>query len=190
MNSVKVWVKRVDRVTSHLALLSGFAGAATIVLMAAHIILEVVLRTIFSTSTFAAVEYVGYGLAATTSLSAAYAFQSGTHIRMNLLLTRIRHVWWRQMVEFAVAAVSSVAIWFVVIYFAKSVARHMEFGTVSATVTETPLWIPEGLMLVGLVVFALRLSSYAVTALVQDALDPIVAHPDAERIEAKVEGWE
>jgi len=45
-------------------------------------------------------------------------------------------------------------------YFLKSIFRNFQRGTVSETITETPLWIPEALVTAGITIFLLRLAAY------------------------------
>lgn len=47
-------------------------------------------------------------------------------------------------------------------YFWRTLYRDFERGTVSYSIAEVPLWIPEGLVFIGLALFALQLVSYLV----------------------------
>ena len=46
--------------------------------------------------------------------------------------------------------------------FWNSIVRNFNRGTVSETVAEVPMWIPEGLLLLGLTIFLLQLLAYAI----------------------------
>ena len=63
-------------------------SAALLVLMVLHILLEIVLRSFFASSTFVLDEFVGYGVAAMTFLSLGYALETDSLIRVQLLLGR------------------------------------------------------------------------------------------------------
>jgi TRAP-type C4-dicarboxylate transport system permease small subunit len=54
--------------------------------------------------------------------------------------------------------VISLLIWF----FWLRVSRHWTRGTVSSTIAEVPMWIPEGAVVLGLAVFWLQLLAYFV----------------------------
>jgi TRAP-type mannitol/chloroaromatic compound transport system permease small subunit len=58
--------------------------------------------------------------------------------------------------------VTLVVLGFVIHAFSIGVARNFRNGTISMTPAATPLWIPEGLILVGMVLFALQLVVYLV----------------------------
>ena len=64
-------------------------SAVLLVAMVCHIIVEIVLRSFFATSTFVLDEVVGYGVAAMTFLSLGYALEQGAMIRVNVLITRV-----------------------------------------------------------------------------------------------------
>lgn len=137
-------------------------AAAIIAAMFGHILLEIILRSVFNTSTYVLDEFVGYGVAASTFLGLAYTLQNGGLIRVNLVLAKVTHRGLRQALEIlCIAACFSV---FVVVWlnFWNSIARNWARGTVSETVAAVPMWIPEGLLLLGLTIFLLQLLAYAV----------------------------
>ena len=58
-------------------------------------------------------------------------------------------------------------------YFCRSVLRHLERGSTSDTVAQTPLWLPEAVVLLGLILLGLQL-----LAILVGALSPRPARPD------------
>ena len=148
----------VDRLTRAGAVMA----AAVVVAMLGHILLEIVLRSVFNTSTYVLDEFVGYGVAASTFLGLGYTLKDGGLIRVSLVLARIRNRAMRQLVELLciVACFSLFAlIW---TNFWNSIVRNWTRGAVSETVAEVPMWIPEGLLLLGLTIFLLQLLAYAI----------------------------
>jgi len=147
--------------------LSGAAAwlsAALLVYMVSHILLEIVLRNVFATSTFVLDEFVGYGVAAMTYLTLAYALREGSLIRVNLLLIRTRGPVRQGMEVFCVLATLALTV-FLGWYFWIGLARDWQRGTTSYSIAEVPLWIPEGAVFVGLVLFGLQLFAYLVDLL-------------------------
>ncbi|RRD57494.1 TRAP transporter small permease [Comamonadaceae bacterium OH2545_COT-014] len=136
-------------------------AALVIAAMVGHILLEIVLRAAFDRSTYVLDEFVGYGVAASTFLGLGHALERGSLIRVNLLLPRVRHRKLRQGLELlcvtACFAVFALVWW----SFCKSVTRHWARGSVSETMAQVPLWVPEGLLLLGLSIFMLQLLAYA-----------------------------
>ena len=152
-------MRRFQAAVSAVSRFAGRVSAAILVAMVAHIVLEIVLRGFFHTSTFVVDEYVGYGVAAMTFLSLAYAFEEGSLIRVNLLLVRLRGRP-RHVVEcFCVVATLGVTV-FVATFFWRGVKRNWDRGAVSESMAETPLWIPEALVFAGLALFAVQLLAY------------------------------
>lgn len=155
---IGIFLSLVDRLTRAGA----FMAAITVVAMLGHILLEIVLRSVFNTSTYVLDEFVGYGVAASTFLGLGYTLHNGGLIRVSLVLARIRNRAIRQIVELVcIGACFSVfaLIW---VNFWNSIVRNFNRGTVSETVAEVPMWIPEGLLLLGLTIFLLQLLAYAI----------------------------
>lgn len=142
--------------------LSRGAAAIAAVLMVAmvlHILLEIVLRAFFSTSTYVLDEFVGYGVAAVTFFSLGYALENGALIRVNILLSRL-HGWFRRCLEILAASVTLVLLTYFAWFFWIRFERNWERGSVSSSVAEVPVWIPEGLVLLGLLLFWLQMLAY------------------------------
>ncbi len=157
-------MQRLQAVIFRISKFAGQISAVILVAMVAHVILEIILRSFFHTSTFVLDEYVGYGIAAMTYLSLAYAFEEGSLIRVNLVLIRLRGRLRRIVEYFCIVATLGITI-FIAAFFWRSVKRNWDRGAVSESMVETPLWIPEALVFVGLVLFAIQLLAYFVRLL-------------------------
>lgn len=152
----------VDRLIRAVAWLSHAAGVVSAVLligMVLHILVEIVLRSFFSTSTFVLDEFVGYGVAAMTFLSLGYALNEGALIRVNIVLGRTVGRRRIALEIFSIAVTLAITV-FIAGYFWRSVARNWTRGAVSESIAEFPLWIPEGLVLAGVALFAIQLAAY------------------------------
>lgn len=155
----------IDSAAYGLSRLAAGGAAIIMVMVVALIIVEILLRGAFATSTFIMDEFVGYGVAAMTFLSLGYALENGSLIRVNVLLSRLGDGIVRRLVEVFCAGTTLALAVFVGWYFWKSVARSWSRGSVSETVAQVPLWIPEGLVLIGLAIFALQLLAYLLRVL-------------------------
>ena len=163
-----------------IAALSRWAayGAALVMFgMLAFIMVEITLRTVFSRSMFVMDEFVGYGLAAMTFLGLSHTLRANGLIRMKLLIHRVRGTLRRVLELFCCFSTLGLAI-FMAFYFWRSVARNWERGAYSASIAEVPLWIPEALLLLGLVLFCVQLTAYSLHVLV--AKEPNYLDTDAE----------
>ncbi|MGX1306018.1 TRAP-type C4-dicarboxylate transport system permease small subunit [Amorphus suaedae] len=159
-----------------LSRLSAVLAALILIGMVGHVLFEIILRTFFATSTFVLSEFVGYGVAAVTFLSLGYALEHGSLIRVNLLIGRLEG---RALRVFeCLSALGALFVVSVLIrFFWISVERNWVRGRVSSSIAEVPMWIPEGLVLVGLAVFWLQLVAYFLRQVTDTA--PPVAPDDA-----------
>ena len=144
-----------DLISSIAALLAG----AMLILMVAHTILETVLRTVFSTSTFVLSEFVGYEVAILTALGLGHALNTGGLIRVNLL-SRAIGLTAQRLLEFVVVVLTLAVCAYLFRYQLLAIETAFERGTRSNTIAATPLWIPMSVYLAGIGVFMLQLVAY------------------------------
>jgi TRAP-type C4-dicarboxylate transport system permease small subunit len=146
-------------------------SAAFLVLMVLHILLEIVLRSFFASSTFVLDEFVGYGVAAMTFLALGYALEEGALIRIQLLLTRSPPPV-RRGLEIVAAGLTLALSLFLIAHFWHSVSRNWSRGAVSQSIAEVPLWLPEGLALLGITLFALQMFAHLLRLLQPPRAEP------------------
>lgn len=97
-------------------------------------------------------DYAGYSMAASGFLALGYTFKHGEHIRVSLLLERLRGRR-RRAAELVALGVSAVAAAVFAWYGVRLSLDSHEFNDVSQGVDATPLWIPQLGMAAGAVVF-------------------------------------
>ncbi len=141
--------------------LAGYASAVILVGMVGHILFEILLRTFFNTSTYVLDEFVGYGVAAMTFLALGYSMQEGALIRVNILLIRT-HGAFRRGLELICIFSTLVLGCYVFYYFWRNWKRDWDRGAVSESIAEIPMWIPEGLVVIGMALFIIQLFAYFV----------------------------
>ena len=141
-------INALSRTANWLAVLA-------LVAMFVHIVLEIVLRNFFDTSTFVLDEFVGYAVSALTFLALGEAFRSGALIQVtlvrDLLGARGKFVL-NVFGHLAALSTGCLIAW----YVGRSVLRNFVRGTTSASIAEVPQWIPELFVLLGVIIFALR----------------------------------
>ena len=145
----------------------GVAAAVLILLAMTGIILtEVVLRTFFASSTHAADELVGYGIAGLGFLALGHTLNRNALIRMNLVISRLKPDGTaRRVVEVVCSLMGIFSCSIAFFFFARNVVRNYERGYVSETVAQVPLWLPELFVAIGLAIFVLQLVSYLLRTL-------------------------
>lgn len=167
-SSIARFTRSFDRFARLLSAVGAVAAGIILLAMTFHILAEIVLRTLFLHSTFVLEEMIGYGVAAMSFLGLGYALNTGALIRMNLVLERFGSGLIRQIVEviciIAAATFTGIAAW----YFYINAVRDFTRGHVSETLSETPLWLPPSIMLLGMLVFVVQLLAYLLRVLVGD----------------------
>lgn len=167
------------RFADRLAQLLGFAAAAVaaviLAAMASFIIVEIVLRNLFGTSTNVMDELVGYGVGAMTFLAMAHTLRNGAMIRVHLVRSALSDGG-RRVLEMICVLLTFAGFCVVALYFTRSMIRNFNEGAVSSSVAEVPLWIPDAALLVGLVLLLLQLATYFARL----ALDPDQGLGDAD----------
>ena len=146
-------------------------AALILVYAVSHILLETVLRSIFSTSTHVLDEFVGFAILSITFLSLAWTFRSGGMIRVTLLTDQLP----LRAARYANATVSGVAGLLAMglcVFFYRNFMKDLDRGAVSESVAEVPLWIPGLIVLAGASLLAAQLLLHAVRALLAESEPP------------------
>ena len=99
-------------------------------------------------------ELAGYAMAAAIFLALAHTFRSGGHIRVNLLLTRVRPGLRRALEYWCLALLAALGAMFAW-YAVGMVIDSYRMGDVSTGMLSVPLWIPQIGMAVGAILFEL-----------------------------------
>ena len=132
-----------------------------IVYMVCHILLEIFVRSAFATSTFSLDELIGYSVAACAYLGLGYTLEKGGLIRVNLVLSKMNPLSGaRKFIEVLCCIGTLIAMGLPLWYFGRSVIVKYGSGYTSGTMFNAPQWIPEGFLLVGLIIFWIQLLAY------------------------------
>jgi|Deesub1362A_J573_1020465.scaffolds.fasta_scaffold00178_42 TRAP-type C4-dicarboxylate transport system permease small subunit len=131
-------------------------SAVLLGLMTLLILVEIFLWNAFEVSTLIADEYSAYGMAAIVFLAAGYTLKENGHIRITLILNFLPSKVSRVVTALA-TSVTTIFMAYVFWYLYKMTASTLRYGSTSGTLTETPLWIPQSVMLVGAASFLLQL---------------------------------
>ncbi|MFD2239264.1 TRAP transporter small permease [Aureimonas populi] len=146
-------------VTGACDFLAGVGAVLGALCMAAMFLLifgEVLSRAFLGRSIHFSWEYAGYSIGAVVFLASATALRRGVHVRLTLLIDNLpRRL---RAVGEAVATLIALAIMLVVTSaLFTMVSTAWVSGAASPTYMRTPLYIPQGLMLLGLVMLDLQL---------------------------------
>lgn len=134
------------------------------VYMVLHISVEITLRSFFDASTYSMDEYVGYAVGAMTFLALADTFREGKHIRVGLLHTRLNARMAKVVEVLCILFTFGISL-FLVRFIWRMLVRDYQRGSVSPTMNETPMWLIDGVIFVGLALFMIQLAASLVDVL-------------------------
>ena len=139
------------------------AGVSAVILgvMTLLILVEIFLWNMFEKTTLIADEYSAYGLAAIIFLGAGYCLREKGHIRITLVLGFLPDKLART-ITFAATLFTTAFMGYLWWYLLKMVQAAIRYESTSGTLTNTPLWIPQTIMLVGAAVFFIQLAATTV----------------------------
>lgn len=142
-------VNGVEGTTRIFALLCGYACLGLSFLIG----YEILARQLWGHSLQGVDEIGGYVLAATGAVGFAYALMHQAHTRVDLALNLSGH---RVRSVLNVLALVGLAVFavFMAVRAYDALAESMEFNSHASTPLQTPLWIPQTVWVVGLVLFA------------------------------------
>ena len=131
-------------------------SAIVLGLMTVLILVEIALWNMASKTTLVADEYSAYGLALIIFLGAGYCLKERGHIRITLVLGLLPPRMAR-VITFIATAVTTLFFGYLWWYLFKMVQATVRYQSTSGTLTNTPLWIPQSLMLIGAACFFIQL---------------------------------
>ena len=137
---MRALAEQLHRVAAAVSLACAWLAALIMAGMTLHILTEIVLRSFFDGSTHLVEEYVGYGLMTMVFLGLGHALESGSLIRVDLVLDRLGPRA-RRGFELAICLAALAAASFIGRYIWISMARKFAAGTVSMTTAATPVRI-------------------------------------------------
>jgi len=179
-------VRLIDRISSALALFSGLMVLA----LALFIGIDVIARRFFAFSLQGSDELGGYVLALVGALGFAYVQAERGFTRIDLALPYYPAVvrrWLHVLAYLTLAGFALFMTWYAWTEFEETWA----FDSRAATPLQTPLWIPQGLWLAGMVLFALSATGHALVAIRHAVIAPdlLDRHYGARSVQDELEEY-
>lgn len=137
-----------ERIMKWLALGAGYV----LLIQAVVTAVEIVARKVFNHSLQGVDELGGYALAIAGAVGFGYAALTCSHTRIDLVLSKLP-VAARAVLHVLAAAVLMVVASGMFWYGLRSLRQSIDYGAISTTPLQTPLWIPQGIWVVGLTLF-------------------------------------
>ena len=150
----------VEPVARVAAILCGYA----VLLLSLAVSVEIVGRKLFSHAFPGTDDIGGYVLAIVAIVGASYTMAKRGHTRVDIFLVKMPNGWQRLLNLLAMLSMAAFAI-FAAWRGSTVLLESIEFQSVASNPLQTPLWQPQSLWLIGLVLFALIALAYALHAL-------------------------
>lgn len=106
-------------------------------------------------------DFSGYFLAASSFLALAYTLTQSGHIRVSLVLTRLPSRA-RLVSEVFSLCVSTAVVAFATYHMAKLCLESYEYGDLSPGIIAVPIWMPQTIVLLGLIILTIALTDFLV----------------------------
>lgn len=149
------FTSKLDRGLNRIYFACGVAAALCLVMLAALVVTSIVSRML-SVYIPGVVEYSGYAMAASSFFALAYAFRNGSHIRVNLLLNRLRGKA-QHIAEIWCLSIATLVGIYLAFYLVKLCYVSWLLQERSEGADAILLWIPQTLVAFGSSVFAICL---------------------------------
>ena len=154
----------ISRVVEPVARVAAIVCGYAVLLLSLAVSVEIVGRKLFSFSLQGTDDMGGYVLAIIAVIGASYTMAKRGHTRVDIFLVMLPTRWQRLLNVLAMvtmAAFAGFAAW----RGSTVLLESIEFQSVASNPLQTPLWQPQLVWLVGLVLFALISLAYAVHSL-------------------------
>ncbi|RPJ71384.1 MAG: TRAP transporter small permease [Desulfobacteraceae bacterium] len=152
------WAHRLSGAAARLSTAGAVMSGVFFILMTLLTLAEVMLRTFFGSSTLVASEYSGYALSGMIYLAMGSTFKDGAHIRITFLKDRLRGA--------AHRAIELLCLLFAMVLCGASCRFALELvmssyarNLTAYTVAETPLWVPQFILFLGMCVLTIQIAA-------------------------------
>jgi len=149
MDRIQTWIEGLCRAGAFLSAL--FMGLIVLLIM-----VEIAMRSLFNASTLITAEYSGYFLVSVVALGLGYTMQHRAHIRITLIWDRLSSAAQRT-IDIIMASLSAAICLFAIYYSVLMVYETGTLGMQADSIMETPVWIPQLAVPVGIFLLFLQL---------------------------------
>ncbi len=151
-------LKRLRAALDFLYLASGVLASLCLIAILSLIVVQMGAR--WTGEVFpGAPDYAGYAMAAASFLAFANALNRGAHIRVSILVNALKPGP-RRLLNIWCFGIGTAIAWYFVWYAKNFVYWSWKFNDISQGQDKTALWIPQSVMLLGAVIFAIALTDH------------------------------
>lgn len=147
-------MKSFYNIVNKLSLWAAYLSGLVIVSLVLLILIEIFIRYSFDMSTMIADEYSGYLYLASIFLGLAYTFNEKAHIRINIVTSRLNKKA-NRVIDIIAGTISTLVLSFAFYRTVLFAYDSYELEMLSEAVSETPLYLTQIVMPLGLALFIL-----------------------------------
>ena len=151
-------MKKLITAIEAISTAGGYISGLFMVLIVLLIVVEIVARTVFNASTLISDEYSAYFFVAVVMSGLAFSMKEGAHIRISIVRSRLSQQGQR-ILDLIVLLIALVLSCFALYYAVLMTYDVWDLGMTADSISETPIFIPQLVIPVGLLLFILQLAS-------------------------------
>ena len=160
-------MKTLYNLVNKLSLWGAYLSSILLVSLVLLILTEIFIRYFFNTSTLIADEYSGYLFLASVFLGLSYTFKENAHIRINILTSRMSEKS-NRLIDIFAGSITIVVLLFALYRTILFTFDSYEMEMLSESVSQTPLYLTQLVMPLGLSLFILSVLIFVIKGLKND----------------------
>ena len=160
-------MKTLYNLVNKLSLWGAYFSSILLVSLVLLILSEIFIRYFFNTSTLIADEYSGYLFLASVFLGLSYTFKENAHIRINILTSRMSEKS-NKFIDIFAGSITIVVLLFALYRTILFTFDSYEMEMLSESVSQTPLYLTQLVMPLGLSLFILSVLIFVIKGLKND----------------------
>ena len=160
-------MKTLYNLVNKLSLWGAYFSSILLVSLVLLILSEIFIRYFFNTSTLIADEYSGYLFLASVFLGLSYTFKENAHIRINILTSRMSEKS-NRLIDIFAGTITIIVLSFALYRTVLFTFDSYEMEMLSESVSQTPLYLTQLVMPLGLSLFILSVLIFVIKGLKND----------------------
>lgn len=149
-------IEKVLRGVDTCSKVGAYLSVGCMLAIVSLIVVEIICRTFFHVSTFIADEYSGYLMVAAVLAGLGFTLETDSHIKITILLAKLSPEP-RRYAELTATFIAIAITLFVFYHSVLMVYDTYSYDMLADSISETPLYIPQFLIPVGLLALMLQL---------------------------------
>ena len=160
-------MKTLYNLVNKLSLWGAYLSSLLLVSLVLLILTEIFIRYFFNMSTLIADEYSGYLFLASVFLGLSYTFKENAHIRINILTSRMSEKS-NKFIDIFAGTITIIVLSFALYRTILFTFDSYEMEMLSESVSQTPLYLTQLVMPLGITLFLLTILVFVLKGLSND----------------------